>query len=679
MSNDKTYDRHVNIWINGKEVKNDLSSIKKEMLNLTNQTSRATKGTKEYNEKAQELRRVKQIFKEHKADIDGTGTAWSKVKSVFSSAQGMFFAGLGAVTAAYQSLKTVIFSTDALGDKFEVTLAGWKGGLDAVARAIATMDFKNLGKNIRDAINEGRRYAESLDNIDEKIRALQMQEADAENEIILQRNIQNTSKSLKERIAAGKAIIALEEKLEKIRTGIGKQAYENEATNISNITHLTLAEVEAYARRDEAMIANIEAGKAYNQMVADKKTMEMLSNAAGQRGTSLTQSQINKLVELQDAIAGASEETKRFAFAAENMPGDEKMQLFVDKYVAMRKAMTSATENTLRIQSKLASAEGGLDKKSTVSVEGDTTGLEDTIANAFDPKYNVDDYDAEMQAELDAWVQANILANDQLEKDNEETRAKMAADLIASTEEGLVEITKRHQEERKLLEEKVAAYVSFGARIGEELGAAMADGTLTAKEASKQLILIALDELGNYAQIAITKATIGSLTQADSIATFGASGAIRAAILTGLIKAAVGAAKGIISKNMWDGGYAGSGGKYEPAGIFHKGEYIVNAETVANPAFSPMIQAMEQHRTGYLQGYANGGAPGISASGTGAAGSTPAIVATNPRLENALIQLNRILSNLDSNGVNMKFGYIEADNVRKGIDKINSIEDEVTM
>lgn len=36
MPNDKTYDRHVNIWINGKEVTNNISSIKKEMFNLTN-------------------------------------------------------------------------------------------------------------------------------------------------------------------------------------------------------------------------------------------------------------------------------------------------------------------------------------------------------------------------------------------------------------------------------------------------------------------------------------------------------------------------------------------------------------------------------------------------------------------------------------------------------------------
>ena len=51
MANDKTYDRHINIWINGKEVQNDISSIKKEMFNLTNETGQNYRGTDEYNQK----------------------------------------------------------------------------------------------------------------------------------------------------------------------------------------------------------------------------------------------------------------------------------------------------------------------------------------------------------------------------------------------------------------------------------------------------------------------------------------------------------------------------------------------------------------------------------------------------------------------------------------------------
>jgi len=57
-------------------------------------------------------------------------------------------------------------------------------------------------------------------------------------------------------------------------------------------------------------------------------------------------------------------------------------------------------------------------------------------------------------------------------------------------------------------------------------------------------------------------------------------------------------------RNLYTGGYTGNGGKYQPAGIVHKGEYVMNAETVRrygvgffdslsqmrNPAYAPMPQ-----------------------------------------------------------------------------------------
>ena len=46
------------------------------------------------------------------------------------------------------------------------------------------------------------------------------------------------------------------------------------------------------------------------------------------------------------------------------------------------------------------------------------------------------------------------------------------------------------------------------------------------------------------------------------------------------------------------GGYTGNGGKYEPAGIVHRGEYVINAN--ATKHFMPMLEAMNN-------GYAAGG------------------------------------------------------------------------
>lgn len=60
------------------------------------------------------------------------------------------------------------------------------------------------------------------------------------------------------------------------------------------------------------------------------------------------------------------------------------------------------------------------------------------------------------------------------------------------------------------------------------------------------------------------------------------------------------------------GGYTGSGGKYEPAGIVHRGEYVLNQDATRRVGVSKLDQIN--------RGYANGGLVG---GGMGAAGTAP--------------------------------------------------------
>ncbi|MFN3732252.1 phage tail tape measure protein [Comamonas testosteroni] len=61
-----------------------------------------------------------------------------------------------------------------------------------------------------------------------------------------------------------------------------------------------------------------------------------------------------------------------------------------------------------------------------------------------------------------------------------------------------------------------------------------------------------------------------------------------------------------------DGGYTGAGGKYEPAGVVHRGEYVINAAST---------RALGLDFLGRLNGYAGGGYVG----GGGGASSSPAV------------------------------------------------------
>lgn len=76
------------------------------------------------------------------------------------------------------------------------------------------------------------------------------------------------------------------------------------------------------------------------------------------------------------------------------------------------------------------------------------------------------------------------------------------------------------------------------------------------------------------------------------------------AILSGItaVLAGIAQAKGLLG--FAEGGYTGHGGKYEPAGIVHRGEYVAPQHIVSSPVARPHIQALESMR---LKGYADGG------------------------------------------------------------------------
>ncbi len=72
-----------------------------------------------------------------------------------------------------------------------------------------------------------------------------------------------------------------------------------------------------------------------------------------------------------------------------------------------------------------------------------------------------------------------------------------------------------------------------------------------------------------------------------------------------------------------DGGYTGDGGKYQPAGVVHKGEYVFDKAAVKAAGGPAAMEAMRRN----LKGYANGGAVGIS---------VPSIPSLRPANDNAV-------------------------------------------
>lgn len=75
-----------------------------------------------------------------------------------------------------------------------------------------------------------------------------------------------------------------------------------------------------------------------------------------------------------------------------------------------------------------------------------------------------------------------------------------------------------------------------------------------------------------------------------------------AAILSGITAVLAGIAQAKSLLGFAEGGYTGHGGKYEPAGVVHRGEWVAPQHIVKSPAAQPHLAALERMRTGYADG-----------------------------------------------------------------------------
>ncbi|HWL56530.1 MAG TPA: hypothetical protein VNQ78_07615 [Paracoccus sp. (in: a-proteobacteria)] len=114
-----------------------------------------------------------------------------------------------------------------------------------------------------------------------------------------------------------------------------------------------------------------------------------------------------------------------------------------------------------------------------------------------------------------------------------------------------------------------------GAQTLSEMFSGILTGSMSAGEALKQLLM-------KLAEVQFQKAALGL---------FGEGGFL------GGIGTAVGGLLGFA-----EGGYTGRGGKYEPAGVVHRGEYVFSAETVKRIGAGNLERLHQSARRGYAEG-----------------------------------------------------------------------------
>ena len=97
----KEVNKRVTIWVNGKEVENNVKSIRAEMLKLTNQLNKTTIGSEEYIRISSELKKLKKIYDEHCASLKSVGEEiennTGKLKDNIVAAGGLSAAAQGGI------------------------------------------------------------------------------------------------------------------------------------------------------------------------------------------------------------------------------------------------------------------------------------------------------------------------------------------------------------------------------------------------------------------------------------------------------------------------------------------------------------------------------------------------------------------------------------------------------
>jgi len=296
-----------------------------------------------------------------------------------------------------------------------------------------------------------------------------------------------------------------------------------------------------------------------------------------------------KELELQynSDVAKINEDTQKQVTANETRYSNERIE--AEK---VRKAIQYQTE-LLDLEAK-----GATEQEIKLAQQEQTYQLElekyaQKLADEFQIKLDSDANNQITQDEINLARQELEAEQKLITDENEKIRVQNQLDALTNLErensEKKKEITKAETQAR------LASYGNMFGNISELLGKDTAAGKAAA------IAQIGISQGLAIARIWEQKSTLPS-----------PFGVIAKVAETGVAVAnVIGALKKVTSTNtsFADGGYTGDGGKYQPAGVVHRGEVVFSQEDVRQLGGAMVVDAMRP--TSGLKGYANGGIVGL--------------------------------------------------------------------
>lgn len=656
----QSYDRRINLYINvdGKEIQNNVKSIRGELNHLINAQNKMTIGSKEYNEQTAKIKQLKAVLNEHSAAIKSTE---SPMQKLIGTAKGLLpafgFAALGGL--AQQAFSKIISATDTLGTRWAVFIGGLTSGLNEFWRTAAAGDWSNFLTNFREAVKVGRQYEQMLDQIEEKTRSLRVQEAESRaEELRLEDMLRNKTLSEAERIKAGQDRIALEENLAKQRVKVAQDAFDAELAVTMQQTRLSKERLMSVVRdMDSETKAKAQAYNEQYQIFEEARKKNEQVQAGLSRGGVTTNPFADQMDKAKAVLDSYPDSVKTYAEALRSVgiTTDKQLNKMVSSYEGLLTAQNSAMENTRRVRTQvnslLAGEEGGkvvdtilkqLDKANNErtakliaqfekekwtderfkeeSLAAEIAYL--TLKKEILAKYGESTIEIEAQINskrLEAIKLNNNQALEELkrlqaqieelqkkdiagfETSNKADYSQLEESITAtakSIEESTQTIDKAKENEKQILEERQNAYLSFALMVGGSLGDLMNDSEATFADYLKNILAMSLEALHQFFLLKKAEVLIDSAAGAATGRFWKIAGAVAAVIA---MEAAYQGIKGALTSKKSDktAKHAAGGYAYEEQYIVseeNKPEWIAPNWMLKNPVAAPMIANLEQMR-----------------------------------------------------------------------------------
>ncbi|MCJ8165469.1 hypothetical protein MKJ04_11500 [Pontibacter sp. E15-1] len=475
-------------------------------------------------------------------------------------------------------------------------------GFAVILEAIQNRDFNKLqdgllqvGTGIADGTSKAKAFAKEVGGVAVEAAKIEKEfqriakaeislgrERDKSRSMIKDLNFiaEDTAKSEKERAAAAQKALAIEQGL--LQKQIKLQ--QDKVNNIKAEQNLT------YNGNDE------------DRALADAESALFQLNESSKELQTTLNNKINSIN--KEAVA------KRVALAKDLTEKEqaERLQRLSDEKAALEIEVLQAIEGTQeRLEAKIRLAAKGMEIE--LSAKNLTEKQKQLIRVKFDQE--------EIEARREQAEKLVAIAKDQADKEAAARKLKADTILEEARQQASRNVEARQQEADQKAEIAQAEYES-ALLISQSIGDIATLLAAKSEEAANFQKAITLFQIGLASAEAIAKGIAAASAAGPFPANLIAIATTVATVTGNLVRA-----KELLSSSaapkapqFAEGGYTGDGGKYEPAGIVHKGEYVLNQRMVRNnPELVEKLEQMRLRDTNLklrleavgLRGYASGG------------------------------------------------------------------------